>query len=343
MSTDYSHTTPSPYASRMWRYAGPHLKYRRPLRRPRRGPGRGRRRHEPLNKTSGPRRSPKLWRVSGRLARPSIGRHGGSCERSKLVGPGLSRGARQACRRQRPRGMEPGHLLCRRRARSRPQGARTRRRQQTGNQRWLRRSRSQHSTQNTRRENWKHRATEGPRPPQRPSTSRKRRTSRPALTEHVGDESSLALYRSEGPDKAGRTAAKCVWTGSAQPISSAASARRTGNEMDCTGSAGDDHRSKGPTPRRLDAHVEGCAAATALTDSAWWWTRLGRLRRRIRGAGALLRKAESAACAAVSGKTAPCRKKHAGTVACAGFAAPRSRLPRRRLALDNCCYRASNR
>ena len=210
-------------------------------------------------------------------------------------------------------------------------------------QRLLRRSRSQHSTQNTRRENWKHRATEGPRPPQRPSTSRKRRTSRPALTEHVGDESSFALYRSEGPDKAGRTAAKCVWTGSAQPISSAASARRTGNEMDCTGSAGDDHRSKGPTPRRLDARVEGCAAATALTDSAWWWTRLGRLRRRIRGAGALLRKAESAACAAVSGKTAPCRKKHAGTVACAGFAAPRSRLPRRRLALDNCCYRASNR
>ena len=27
------------------------------------------------------------------------------------------------------------------------------------------------------------------------------------LTEHVGDESSLALYRSEGPDNAGRTAA----------------------------------------------------------------------------------------------------------------------------------------
>ena len=54
----------------------PHLKCRRRLRRPRRGPGRGRRRHEPLNKTSGPGRRPKLWRVSGRVARPSVGRHG---------------------------------------------------------------------------------------------------------------------------------------------------------------------------------------------------------------------------------------------------------------------------
>ena len=145
----------------------------------------------------------------GRVARPSVGRHGGSCERSKLVGPGLSRGARQACRRQRPRGMEPGHLLCRRRARSRPQGARTRRRKQTGNQRWPRRSRSQHSTQNTRRGNWKHRATEGPRPPQRPSTSRKRRTSRPALTEHVGDERNLirtVSVRRTGQGRANRYA-----------------------------------------------------------------------------------------------------------------------------------------
>ena len=66
------------------------------------------------------------------VARPAVGRHGGSCERSKLVGPGLSRGARQACRRQGLRGMEPGHLRCRRRARSRPEGARTRRRKQTG-------------------------------------------------------------------------------------------------------------------------------------------------------------------------------------------------------------------
>ena len=222
-------------------------------------------------------------------------------------------------------------------------GRRGHQHKQTGIQRRLRRSRSQHSTQNTRRENWKHRATEGPRPPQRLSTSRKRRTSRPAVTEHVGDESPFALYRPEGPYKAGRTAAKCVWTGRAQPISSAASTRRAGNEMDCRGSASDGHRTEGHAPRRHNARRDCCALTTALTEAVWWWTRLGRLRRRIRGAGALLRKAESAACAAVSGKTAPCRKKHAGTVACAGFAAPRSRLPRRRLALDNCCYRASNR
>ena len=44
----------------------------------------------------------------------------------------LSRGARQACRRQRLPGMEPGYLLCRRRARSRPEGEGTRRRKQTG-------------------------------------------------------------------------------------------------------------------------------------------------------------------------------------------------------------------
>ena len=119
----------------------PPLKCRRRLRRPRRGPGRRRRQHEPLNKTSGPGRRPNRWRASRRVARPSVGRHGGSCERSKLVGPGLSRGARQECRRQRLRGMEPRHVVCRRRARSRPEGACTRRHKQTGAQRWPRGSR----------------------------------------------------------------------------------------------------------------------------------------------------------------------------------------------------------
>ena len=237
--------------------------------------------------------------------------------------------------------MEPGHLRCRRRARSRPQGARAAGTSKQGTSDG--RGEAAHSTAHRIREGGtrKHRATEGPRPPQRLSTSRKRRTSRPAVTEHVGDESSFALYRSEGPDKAGRTAAKCVWTGRAKPISSAPSARRTGNEMGCTGSASDGHRSERRTPRRLDARREGCALAAALTEPAWWWIRLGGLRRQIRGAGALREGAEGAASAAVSGKTAPCRKRHAETTGCAGFWAVRARLPRCRLTRDNCCYRES--
>ena len=62
-----------------------------------------------------------------RTGRREHRRHG-----MKLVGPGLSRGARKACRRQRLPGMEPGHLQGRRRARNQPEGARTRRRKQTG-------------------------------------------------------------------------------------------------------------------------------------------------------------------------------------------------------------------
>ena len=108
------------------------LKCRRRLRRPRGGPGRGKRQHEPLKKTSGPGRRPNRWRTSRRVARPSVGRHGGSYERSKLVGPGLSRGARQGCRRQWLRGMEARPVVCRRRARSQPEGACTRRHKQTG-------------------------------------------------------------------------------------------------------------------------------------------------------------------------------------------------------------------
>ena len=62
--------------------------------------------------------------------------------------------------------MEPGHLGCRRRARSRrAAGRKGRRHKQTGDQRWPRRSRSQHSTQNTRRGNWKTPRDGGPPPP----------------------------------------------------------------------------------------------------------------------------------------------------------------------------------
>ena len=231
--------------------------------------------------------------------------------------------------------MERGHLLCRRRARSRPQGAGAAGTSRQGTSDG--RGEAAHSTAHRIREGGtgKHRATEGPRPPQRPSTSRKRRTSRPAVTEHVGDESSFALYRSAAPDSTAGTAAKCVWTGRAQPISSAASARRTGNEMVCTGSANDGDRSERRTPRRLDARRDCCALAAAGTEPAWWWTRLGGLRRQIRGAGASRGGAEGRASAAVSGKTAPGRKRHAETTACAGFWAMRARLPRCRLTRDN--------
>ena len=105
--------------------------------------------------------------------------------------------------------------------------------------------------------------------------------------------------------------------------------------MVCTGSANDGDRSERRTPRRLDARRDCCALAAAGTEPAWWWTRLGGLRRQIRGAGALRGGAEGAASAAVSGKTAPGRKRHAETTACAGFWAVRARLPRCRLTRDN--------
>ena len=100
----------------------------RPLLKCRRRPSRQRRRrggeessstNQEANLRNGT--APQRRHSSERLARPSIGRHGGSYERSKLVGPGLSRGARQGCRRQRLPRMEPGHLQCRQRARSRPE------------------------------------------------------------------------------------------------------------------------------------------------------------------------------------------------------------------------------
>ena len=119
-------------------------------------------------------------------------------------------------------------------------------------------------------------------------------------------------------------AARCIWTDRAQPISSAPSVRRTGNEMD---RASDAHHTEGRTRRELKAHG--------------WWTRSGRLRKAIRSAWGVGAGAQSAAGAAVTAKTAPHRKKHAETAGCAGFSAVRGRLPRRRLTRDNSCYRES--
>ena len=105
--------------------------------------------------------------------------------------------------------MEPGHLGCRRRARSRPHGARAAGTSKQGTSDG--RGEAAHSTA--------HRIREGrtgntarrraPRPPERPSTSRKRRTSRPALTEHVGDERNLirtVSVRRTGQGRANRYA-----------------------------------------------------------------------------------------------------------------------------------------
>ena len=120
------------------------LKCRRRLRRPRRGPGRGRRQQETLKKTSEPGMRPKRWRPSRRVARPSIGRHGGSYERSKLVGPGTvpgrttrmppAKGYRESKRDTCGVGAEPE---------ARPEGARTAGRKEQEGQRWPRRSSSQ--------------------------------------------------------------------------------------------------------------------------------------------------------------------------------------------------------
>ena len=156
-----------------------------------------------------------------------------------------------------------------------------------------------------------------------------------------GQPASCALYRSAVPDKAGRSAAKCVWTRRAQPISSAANARRTGNEMVCTGSASEGHRTEGDAPRRHNARRDCCALAQALNGTSGWSTGLGHLRGRIRSAGGLRGGAEGAASCAVSANAAPRRRKHAERRACAGFGAAQARLPRCRSTLDNCCYRES--
>ena len=111
--------------------------------------------------------------------------------------------------------------------------------------------------------------------------------------------------------------------------------------MVCTSSASDGHRTEGHAPRRLNARRDCCALAAARRVRTWWWTGLGRLRGPIRNAGAVLGGAEGAANAAVSGKTAPCRKKNVETRVCAGFRAGGTRLREHRLTRDNCCYRES--
>ena len=153
--------------------------------------------------------------------------------------------------------------------------------------------------------------------------------------------SSCALYWSAVPDSAPKIAGLCVWTRDAEPISSAPSARRTGNEMVCTGSASGGHRTEGHAPRRLKARRGCCALTAARTEPAWWLTGLWRLRGRIQGAGAVRGGAEGTAGCAVSAKAAPRRRKHAERMACAGFGAVRARLREHRLTLDNWCYRES--
>ena len=156
-----------------------------------------------------------------------------------------------------------------------------------------------------------------------------------------------ALCRSPGPDSAVRTAAKCVWTGRAWRLSSASSVRRTGTAMACIDTA-TRHRREGCTPSRLNGDRDGSVLGATLIERSGVepravarHRRAGRvcLPRQIRGLAAVHGREGGGGSAATTGKAIPCGRKYAETIACAGFQAARTRLPRRCFTRDNVIYR----
>ena len=157
-----------------------------------------------------------------------------------------------------------------------------------------------------------------------------------------------ALCRSPGPDSAVGTAAKCVWTGRAWRLSSASSVRRTGTAMACIDTATHRHRREGCTPSRLNGDRDGSVLGATLIKRSGVepravarHRRAGRvcLLRQIRGLAAVHGREGGGGSAATTGKTIPCGRKYAETIACAGFQAARTPLPRHRFARDNGIYR----
>ena len=163
-----------------------------------------------------------------------------------------------------------------------------------------------------------------------------------------GRQSSCAPYRSPVPDSPVRTPAKCLWTGRAYWLSSVSSVQRTGTEMVCIGMATYRHRTEVRTPGRLDARRDYSALSATLIEQndseplaaarCWCagWMCLGR---QIRGLAAVHGREGGGGSAATTGKTIPCGRKYAETIACAGFQAARTRLPRRCFTRDNSIYR----
>ena len=157
-----------------------------------------------------------------------------------------------------------------------------------------------------------------------------------------------ALCRSPGPDSAVGTATKCVWTGRAWRLSSASSVRRTGTAMGCIDTATHRHRPEGCTPSRLNGDRDGSVLAATLIEhrgaeprAVARRRRAGRvcLRRQIHRLAPVQGREGGGSSAATTGKTIPCGRKHAETIASAGFQAARTPLPRRRFARDNVIYR----
>ena len=157
-----------------------------------------------------------------------------------------------------------------------------------------------------------------------------------------------ALCRSPGPDSAVGTAAKCVWTGRSWRLSSASSVRRTGTAMACIDTATHRHRREGCTPSRLNGDRDGSVLGATLIERSGVepravarHRRAGRvcLPRQIRGLAAVHGREGGGGSAATTGKTIPCGRKYAETIACADFQAARTRLPRRYFTRDNVIYR----
>ena len=157
-----------------------------------------------------------------------------------------------------------------------------------------------------------------------------------------------ALCRSPGPDCAVGTAAKCIWTERAWRLSSASSVRRTGTAMACIDTATHRHHREGCTPSRLNGDRDGSVLSATLIERSGVepcavarHRRAGRVcvPRQIRGLAAVHGREGGGGSAATTGKTIPCGRKYAETIACADFQAARTPLSRRRFARDNVIYR----
>ena len=231
--------------------------------------------------------------------------------------------------------MEPGHLRCRRRARRRPQGARAAGTSKQGTSDG--RGEAAHRTAHRIREGGtgKHRATEGPPPPT--ATEHKQETPHiETCGQGARGTSPHSHCIGHRPPTVPQEPAQIV-SGPAvhsryrrQPVHGVQATRWFARAARTTVTAANDaHRDgwmragtaapwprRGPSRRGGGPDWEGCEGKSAAR------ARCGE-------------EQKAAASAAVSGKTAPSRKRHAETTACAGFWAMRARLPRCRLTRDN--------
>ena len=193
---------------------------------------------------------------------------------------------------------------------------------------------------------------------------------RPRATLHVTHHGTLsgthcpALYLPTDPDSPVGTPVKCVCTSRARRLSSASSARPTGNEMACIGNATCGHGGEVPTANQPGAMRDNPAVAATHTEPsrpeprALEVARRGVARRRmpsarrvetvevrgrIGGAGAFRKRRGGGVLAMRAEVVARVWKKKGQTAGCADFRGIGGGRQQDRLTPDNCCYRASIR